>query len=128
VKPTPRSLRSTVLAVAAVAASAGCGGSDGTRLARADAAPLISLSHRIASEDVCAQARDIRTLQRDALRLINQRRVPRGLEETFLSGVSALTAQIPACVPVVPPTAIPSRSHGSDHRHNEHGKHKGQGD
>jgi hypothetical protein len=74
---------------------AGCGGSNGPHLARADAAPLISLSHRIAREGPFAQARDIRALQSRALRLVNGRRVPGVLQETFLSDVNALAEPVP---------------------------------
>jgi hypothetical protein len=102
---------------------AGCGGSDGPHLARADAAPLISLSHRIAREGACAQARDIRTLQRRAVGLVNRRRVPAALQETFLSGVNALADQAPACVPAVPPAVVPARSRVHGHGHKGHGKH-----
>jgi hypothetical protein len=124
----PRSLRGLVLAPVAAALLAGCGGSNGPHLARADVAPLINLSHRIASEGACAQARDIHALQRSALRLVNERRVPRDLQETFLSGVNELVAQTPACVPVVPLTVIPSRGRGNNHGNKGHGKHGEHGD
>lgn len=100
---------------------AGCGGSSEPHLARADVAPLISLSQRIAAEGACAQARDIRTLQSGAQRLVNERRVPRGLQAPLLGGVSALAAQTPACVPAVIPVVIPSRGHGKGHGHEGHG-------
>ena len=114
-----------VALVSAVAALlAGCGGSGGPHLARADAAPLISLSHRIAAEGACAQARDIRALQRGAVRLVNGHRVPRVLQESFLSGVNALVAQTPACVPATQPAALPAHDHGDE----GHGQHKEHGD
>lgn len=121
-----RCVRVTLLAAFAVLL-AGCGGDGGPHLAHGDAAPLISLSHRIAGEGACAQARDIRALQRGALRLVNSERIPRALEETFLSGVNALAATSPACVPpaaIAPATVTPSRGR----RHKEHGEHKEHGD
>jgi hypothetical protein len=76
----------------------GCGSAE-PRLARIDAQPVIGLTRRIAHEGACAQARDIAAVQRRALGLINQGRVPAKLQEPFLSGVNALGEQKPACVP-----------------------------
>ena len=80
----------------------GCGGSE-PRLARTDAQPLIALTARIAHEGACAQARDIAGVRAQALRLVNEGRVPARLQEPFLSGVNALGEQAPACVPAVTP-------------------------
>jgi len=86
----------------------GCGGGDGATLARSDAAPLIALSKRIASEGRCAQARDIRALQKRTIALVNARRVPAGLQESLLSGVNQLASQEPVCTPRIAPVATQS--------------------
>jgi hypothetical protein len=94
-------------------------------LARADAQPLIALAQRIAGEDACAQGRDIPLLQHQAIALVNARRVPTELQDTFVSGVNALAADRPPCVPPVPiatPTPAPPE-HG--HGKHDHGKHNG---
>jgi len=111
---------------------AGCGG-DRPRLARADAAPLIALSKRIASEGRCAQARDIRALHRRTIALVDARRVPSRLQQTLISGVDQLASQAPVCVPRVVPVAVepvaPSRP-SPRHEHEKpkhHGKHHGHG-
>jgi len=66
---------------------------------------------------------------------VNARRVPRALAESLSSGVSALVAETPPCLPAVPPAAsepaptthsIPE--HGRGHGHKEHKKHKKHGD
>jgi hypothetical protein len=114
-------------------------------MARSDAAPLISLAHRIPGERPCVQARDIRALQAKAIVLVNTHRVPASLQDSLMSGVNALHAQIPVCLPAVqastpappPPTtrATPSpratrtpgdkhaRDHGHEHGHGKHGGH-----
>jgi hypothetical protein len=109
---------------------AGCGGS-GPHLARSDAAPLIALAQRIPSEQPCAQARDIRALQAKTIVLVNAHRVPARLQETLMSGVTALRTQMPVCLPPVvtttpaaaPPPAPSKHDHGK-HGHG-HGKHGG---
>jgi hypothetical protein len=124
----PRSLAFLVGA----AALAGCGGGSGDagpRLARADAAPLIALAHRIGHEGACAQARDIRELGSRAIALVNAQKVPAELTESLMSGVNALAEQTPPCVPPVKPappqpTPPPAKHHG----HDDHGKHRGEGD
>jgi hypothetical protein len=95
---------------------------------RAAAAPLIALSHRIAHEGACAQSRDIAKLQRQAVALVNARRVPADLAEPLISGVNALAERPPLCMPSVPssgPTAVttpteqaqpPRREHHDDHK------------
>jgi hypothetical protein len=102
----------------------GCGSSE-PRLAHSDAQPLIALTTRIAHERACAQARDIAALRTQALKLVNQGRVPAKLQEPFLSGVNALGAQTPACVPKVRPTPPAPPAHGKGHKHgkgrNKHG-------
>ena len=91
-----------MLAVAATAFLAGCGGNE-PHLARTDAAPLITLADRIAREGPCAQARDIRTLHARFRSLVNRKRVPGELQEPLGSGMNALAAQTPPCVPRVQP-------------------------
>jgi len=95
-------------------------------LTRADAAPLITLSHRIAGESACAQARDIRALQRSAARLVGAHKVPSALQATFLRGVNALAAQAPPCMPAAPPISKPAPGRG--HGHGKHGHGDGGGD
>jgi hypothetical protein len=112
-------MRLAILAVAAAVVIAGCGGSK-PRLARTDARSLIALTDRIAREGACAQARDIAALRARSLQLINQRRIPAELQEPFLSGVNALGAQTPACVPTVTPAPTspspkPGKRHGKGH-------------
>jgi hypothetical protein len=77
----------------------GCGGHRASvpNLARADATPLAALAGRIAFEGSCAQARDIRTLHRRAIALVNAKRVPAALQEPFLSGFAALADEAPKC-------------------------------
>ena len=132
---TRRRRRHAGLAAAALAALAlaGCGGGDRPHLARADAAPLIALSKRIASEGRCAQARDIRALRQRTVALVNARRVPGGLR-----GESAQRRQ-PARLPdagLCPPRRTGRRRAGraGDHgaraaattKHvKHHGKHHG---
>jgi hypothetical protein len=76
-------------------------------IARADAAPLAALATRIAGEGACAQRRDIATLQQRAVSLVNARRVPAQLQEQLLSGVNALAADAPPCIPSVPVETTP---------------------
>jgi hypothetical protein len=85
----------------------GCGGGGGPHLARVDAAPLISLAHRIPGEQPCAQARDIRALQAKAIVLVNTHRVPASLQDSLMSGVNALHEQTPVCLPAVPASTPP---------------------
>ena len=109
-------------------------------MARSDAAPLISLAHRIPDEPPCAQARDIRALQAKAIVLVNAHRIPGSLQDSLMSGVNALHAQIPVCLPAVqastpppPPTTTrtpspqPPPAPGKGHRH-DHGHEHGRGD
>jgi hypothetical protein len=123
----PASYRRSLVAAPVLAALlAGCGSSSkGPHLARADAAPLINLSQRIPGEAACAQARDIHSLQRDAVRLVNAHRVPRALQETLVGGVNALAAQAPPCLPPVPAVIAPA-GEGRGHGHG-HGRHHGDG-
>jgi hypothetical protein len=103
-------------------------------MARRDAAPLIRLADKIARETPCAQARDIRALRAHATALVNARRVPSALQESLSSGVNALVARTPPCLPAVPaaavtpvaPTFVPgargSRGHGRGrHHHHDEG-------
>jgi hypothetical protein len=98
-------------------------------LARADAQPLIVLAQRIAGEGACAQQRDIPLLQHRAIALVNARRVPPELQDTFISGVNALAADTPPCVPPVPVAtpAPPPPPHGHEkHHHEKHHGHEGR--
>jgi hypothetical protein len=114
-------------------------------MARADAAQLITLADRLSREGPCAQARDIRALERRRTALVNEHRVPPRLAESLSSGVNALVEQMPACVatappaveatapsttPVVPETGHGAANHGHDnHGHDKHGHDKhGHGD
>jgi hypothetical protein len=98
-----------------------------------DARPLVALANRISNERACAQRRDIRLLQQRAVNLVNARRVPTDLQDPLMSGVNALAADTPPCVPAVPvqPTPPPAPApppHGHDHpkppEKHEHDKHK----
>jgi hypothetical protein len=71
------------------------------------------------------------------VRLVNARRVPEQLQDTLMSGVNALAADAPPCIPTVPvqttpapPTPRPSphpkphprpRPHPHPHPHPPHG-------
>jgi hypothetical protein len=131
--------RAVWLTACSAALLAGCGG-EGPKLAGADAAPLVALAHRVPRDSPCAQARDIRTLQRRATALVNARRVPVELQEPLMSGVAALAEQAPVCLPKVPasaptPPASPSpaasggkRSGARKHGHDQgHGHRPGKG-
>jgi hypothetical protein len=114
-----------VVLLVAAALLVGCGSSE-TRLDRSDVRPLIALTSRIAEEGACAQARDIAAVRTQAVRLVNQGRVPAKLQEPLLSGVNALGEQAPACVPAVtpsPPKPEP-KQHGKGHDkgHKKHGE------
>jgi hypothetical protein len=119
------------LLLVAMLALAGCGGdSSGPHLARADAAGLISLTHRIADETTCAQAHDIPKLRARAVALVNARRVPAALQEPLLSGVNALASTQPVCLPTTPASSttpvvirrVPApRAHGHPHPPHPHG-------
>jgi hypothetical protein len=93
----PRAWR-VVSLTACSALLAGCGTASPPKLERRDAAPLISLAHRIAGEHGCAQALDIVRLRARAIALVNGGRVPDELQEPMLSGVSALAELSPRCV------------------------------
>ena len=110
--------------------------SAGPALARVDARPLVVLANRISGESACAQRRDIHLLQQRTLNLVNARRVPPELQDTLMSGVNALAADAPPCVPAVPvqttpspPPAPPVHDHHPHDKHGHgHGKHGGEGD
>lgn len=109
-----------LLAATATLLLAGCGGG-GPHLARNDAAPLITLADRISREAPCAQARDIRALDARRIALVDAHRIPSALQESLSSGVNALVALTPPCLPSVPATTIvPGHGHG-------HGRGKGEG-
>ena len=104
-----------------------CSSKPSPAIARTDAAPLAALANRIAHEGACAQRRDIQLLQQRATQLVNSRRVPHDLEEPLMSGVNALAADTPPCVPVVPvqPAPPPPKPHGHGHdKHDKHDKHQ----
>ena len=105
------STRRAGIALAAALALAGCGGGRHVPLlAHDDARGLISLAHRIAGEGACAQARDIPRLRRRAIVLVNAHRVPPALQDTLLSGVNALGALTPVCLPAVPRQPVTTTS------------------
>ena len=110
------------------AAVAGCGSAGSPKLEHVDGAALIALSHRIAGEGACAQARDISRLRARAIALVNAGKVPAELQEPLMSAVGALGAEQPLCLPTVT-TAKPSPSPAPEKRHG-HGKHgkKDRGD
>jgi hypothetical protein len=136
-------MRLAIAACALLLVAAGCGsGASRPRLDHADAAALIALSGRIAGEGACAQARDIPKLKTRAFALVNARRVPAELQEPLISGVNALVAEQPVCLPSVPasattpavtapaPPAAKPKPHGHpphphhephDHDHGPHG-------
>jgi hypothetical protein len=109
---------------------AGCGGGGGPHLARQDAAPLITLADRISREAPCAQARDIRALSALRTKLVNEHKVPSALQDPLSSGVNALAALTPPCLPPVPP-ASPSPTvapqHGKQGKQDKHGHHDHHG-
>lgn len=88
----------------------------------------MALAHRISTEGACAQRRDIQALQQHAVALVNTGRVPEQLQEPLMSGVGALTAAAPPCVPAVPvqPTPPPQPTHDHGHGHG-HGHDHGHG-
>ncbi|MGH3001621.1 MAG: hypothetical protein ACRDM1_02955 [Gaiellaceae bacterium] len=127
-----------LLLAVSVGLLAGCGGEAAPRLAHADAAPLLALSRRIAGEGPCAQARDIETLRRRTVALVNAKHVPAALQDPLMSGVNALAEELPPCLPRIPsapvtaapvttaPTvkAAPAPKHGpGGHGHGHHHGH-----
>jgi hypothetical protein len=124
-RPAFRAL-SLAVSLTACSALAGCGATRAAHtpaLTRADAAPIVSLARKISGEHPCAQRRDIRLLQQRALALVNEERVPANLQDPFLSGVNALAADTPPCVPPVPVqrTPVPADTPPHPHGHHEHG-------
>jgi hypothetical protein len=110
-----------VLAASATVVLAGCGSGSGPHMARQDAAPLITLADRIAREAPCAQARDIQALAARRTALVNAHRIPPALQESLSSGVNALVAQTPTCLPSAPAAPI-APEHGKKPKHDHHGK------
>jgi hypothetical protein len=126
--------RAASLTACSAALLAGCGG-DTPKLRRADGASLAVLAHRVPGESACAQARDIRALHRRAIALVNAGRVPAALQEPLMSGVAALSDQIPVCLPKVPasapappPAPAPGEGRagrrGPAHGHGKHDEHR----
>ena len=117
------------VSAAAALLLAGCGGGAGPRLAHKDAATLILLADRIAREAPCAQARDIQTLSRRRIALVNAHRVPAALQEPLSSGVNALVVQTPPCLPpvpaatITPPVVTQLPTQGAKHPHKDKQKH-----
>jgi hypothetical protein len=122
-------MRRVVIGIALLSAGlVGCGQTPRPRLPSADASQLIAMTRKIAGENACGQSQDIPKLQAQALRLINERRVPEALQEPLLSGVQALAAQTPVCLPTAPVAAPPAppKPHGHfgpgpGHHHHGHG-------
>jgi hypothetical protein len=86
--------RRFALLAAAAAVLGGCGADNPhPHLQRADAAPLLALAQRIATEHGTARSRDVRRLRGRAIALVNAHRVPAPLQETFMSRANALPAQ-----------------------------------
>jgi hypothetical protein len=96
------------LAVVCFAAVA-CGAQE-PRLKRADAAPLLALTTRIAGEGPCAQARDLPRLRGRAIALVNRHAVPPELQEPLLSEVNGLAARNVSCTPPTPNPAVRLRA------------------
>jgi hypothetical protein len=104
---------------------AGCGGQPAPKLQHSDAAQLIALTDRIATEDACGQVRDIAGVSTRAIQLVNQGRVPAELQEPLLAGVNALATHHPQCVQ---PTHItPAPDHPTKPEHKRHGHEKDHG-
>jgi hypothetical protein len=101
-------------------------------MARNDAAPLITLADKIPHEGSCAQARDIRRLSALRITLVQGHKIPSALQEPLSSGVNALVAQTPVCLPpvpaatVTPPAVTIVPEQGKKHDHGHHGKGKGK--
>jgi hypothetical protein len=102
-------------------------------MARQDAAPLIALADKITREGACAQARDIRALTALRIKLVNAHKIPARLQEPLSSGVNALVAQTPPCLPAIPAATIepappaPVPDFGwRKHKRNKHDHHDGR--
>ena len=121
-----------LLVLLIAAALAGCGGDGAPRLEHADAARLVALARRIPHESACAQAKDIAALRSRVTALVNAGRVPAELRESLSSGVNALVAQTPTCLPPVEATPPPGEGdQGKGHAHGKGKKKKhghGEGD
>lgn len=68
-------------------------------------------------------------MQQKAIALVNAHRIPPSLQDSLMSGVNALTAETPVCLPPVRPAPAaapppPPKQHGHDHGH-DHGHGKG---
>lgn len=128
--------------VLGVVAAAGCGGHASRpepRIARGDAAQLVTLARQVerdAPADGCAAKGEIVALAAKAHRLVAAGRVPLRLRATLLQGVEGLLADTPACAPPkaapapAPSPAPPPRLvHGKGHeQHKDHGKGHGHQD
>jgi hypothetical protein len=93
---------SLVASLTACSALAGCGGGAAPALRESDARHLIALAHGVeAAGTPCARQRAIARLRTSASDLIDAGRVPAALQETLSSGVNALVADEPTCLPAV---------------------------
>ena len=129
--PATRIVRAIVLVFAVASLATGCGGRQPPRLAHADAAALIALSARIARAPTCAQARDIRLLERKHIALVNAHRVPAALQEQLSSGVNALVTETPPCLPTLSNAGtapLPAPAAPAKGKRHEHGHGHGHGD
>jgi hypothetical protein len=129
--------RLAIVLVLAVSLAVGCGSSGGgTRAAgtRAGTPQLPrALAQRLAAEsdavaaalargDACAAGRLAERLRADATASIG--RVPAAFQEPLSSGVNAVAASVPACVPPAPAPAVTDEDEGDD---DEHGRGNGHG-
>jgi hypothetical protein len=112
----------------ACSALAGCGGggSPAPALRKADAQRLIALSKQVETAGTaCRRQGAIARVRSAASQLIDSGRVPPELQEPLSSGVNALVADQPTCLPAVtasatttapvtpaPPPAAPTHPHG----------------
>jgi hypothetical protein len=118
--------RSLVVSLTACSALAGCGGNGHVSIARTDAAPIAALARKIAAEGPCAQRRDIAQLRQQAYALVSSRRLPASIADPFVSGVNALTADAPPCVPAVPVAPVKKpKPKGPPKKHPHHGHGRG---
>ncbi|HZT16649.1 MAG TPA: hypothetical protein VFA19_11940 [Gaiellaceae bacterium] len=141
-RPVFRTLSLTV-SLAACSAASGCGDAAGPpAIARSDAAPLVALARRVASDQPCAARRDVRLLERRAAALARSGRLPAELARPLTAAVTSLAADTPPCLSAVPAVTTPPppapprppaprRGHGHAHGHGHgrghgHGKHGGR--
>lgn len=130
-------LRWLLVSLTACSALAACGGgsAQAPALRKADAQRLIALSRQVeAAGTSCARQRAIAQVRSAASQLIDSGRIPPELQEPLSSGVNALVADGPTCLPAVtasattptaPTTPAPaSRVHPHPHPHHGHPRHE----